>query len=150
MTIQTSGERERDVVLSFKIEADRTRVFYALSVPEYIEAWLLAPGAEDSLPVFSLITRECFCIDLYQANSLRASVQCSCHVVSADHIQYAWTQTSAAGAAETLVDIQLVSASDGCVLGLKHNGLKDTIESAWYCKMWNESLEKLCNLVRKN
>ena len=35
--------RDRDVVHSVRIQADRERVFYALSIPEYIEAWLRSP-----------------------------------------------------------------------------------------------------------
>ena len=40
------GQQERDVALSFQFKADSSRVFYALSIPEYIEAWLQAPDTE--------------------------------------------------------------------------------------------------------
>jgi hypothetical protein len=53
MTV-TTHQHEKDVALSFKIEADRSRVLYALSIPEYIEAWLQAPDTADT-NLFSIL-----------------------------------------------------------------------------------------------
>jgi hypothetical protein len=143
-------QHEREVALSFKIEADSSRVFYALSIPEYIEAWLQAPDAADTKFVFNLVGQETFGIDLYRAEALQASVHGSCCVVGANQVRYVWKTISPAGTTETLVDMHLLCASDGCVLGLKHSGFKDTVESAWCCRMWYQSLEKLCRLMGKH
>jgi uncharacterized protein YndB with AHSA1/START domain len=150
MMAMLPDQDERDVAISFKIEADSSRVLYALSIPEYIEAWLQAPDATDLQFVFNLVAQETFGIDLYRAETLQASVHGFCRVVGANQVRYIWKTTSANGTTETLVDMQLLCASSGCILGLKHSGFKDAAESAWCCEMWHQSLEKLRRLMRKN
>jgi uncharacterized protein YndB with AHSA1/START domain len=141
---------EKDVFLSRRIEAESSRVFYALSIPEYIEAWLLVPSAEDLRSVFELDSRESFHIDVYRAETFQASIRGSCCVVSASQIRYSWETTSPSGSAETLVEMQLLCAPRGCILGLKHSGFRDAVESAWHREMWFESLKKLSRLMEKN
>ena len=142
--------QEREVFLSRRIEAESSRVLYALSLPEYIEAWLLIPDAEELRLVFELVAPESFHINLYRAEALQASIRGFCCVVSASQIRYNWKTTSSAGTAETLVDMQLLCAPRGCVLDLKHSGFSDAVESAWHWEMWHQSLEKLCKLMKKS
>jgi uncharacterized protein YndB with AHSA1/START domain len=130
--------------------ADSSRVMYALSIPEYIEAWLRAPNAEESQFVFSPEEQQAFRIDLYRAEALQTSVQGSCRVLSANQVRYVWKTTSSFGTHETLVDMQLRCSSGGCILALKHSGFKDAKESAWCCKMWQQSLERLCRIMARN
>ena len=143
-------QHRNDVALAFRIEADSSRVLYALSMPEYIEAWLQAPDTEELEFVFNPVTREAFRIDLYRAEALQASIHSSCRVVNANQVRYTWKTTSPIGATETVVDVRLRRSSDGCILGLKHRGFKSTVESAWCCKMWYQSLERLGRLMKKN
>jgi hypothetical protein len=139
----------RGVSLSLKIEADSSRVFYALSIPEYIEAWLQTPDAEELQFVFNLVAAESFRIDLYRAGALQASVHGSCCVMNSNQVRYTWKRMSPFGTTETLVDMQLLGSPRGCILGLKHSGFKDAAESAWCRKMWHRSLESLCRLMEK-
>jgi hypothetical protein len=143
------GQNERDVVLSLKIEADSSRVLYALSIPEYIEAWLQAPHAEELHFVFNPISPETFRLDLYSAETLQASVHSSCSVMNSNQVRYTWKKMSPIGITETLVDMQLFCGSGACILGLRHSGFKDTAESDWCDKMWHRSLESLCRLMEK-
>jgi hypothetical protein len=140
---------ERDVVLSLKIEADSSRVLYALSIPEYIEAWLQAPDTEELHLVFNPVAQEAFRIDLYRAEALQASIHGSCTVMNQNQVRYAWKTMSPIGITETLVDMQLFCGSGACILGLRHSGFKDTAESVWCDKMWHRSLESLCRLMEK-
>ena len=48
------------VAISLRIAADRRRVFHALSIPEYIEAWLQVPDPNELLSVFDLVKQESF------------------------------------------------------------------------------------------
>jgi hypothetical protein len=139
----------RDIFLSLKIKADSSRVLYALSIPEYIEAWLQTPDAEELQFVFNLVAQEAFRIDLYRVGALQASVHGSCSVINANQVRYTWKRMSSVGTTETLVDMQLLCSSSGCILNLKHSGFKDSAESAWCGKMWHRSLEGLCRLMEK-
>jgi uncharacterized protein YndB with AHSA1/START domain len=150
MIARIPGRHERDVALSFQFKADSSRVFYALSLPEYIEAWLQAPDTDDLRLVFNQIAEETFRIDLYRGETLHARVDGSCWVVGANQVRYIWKTTSPFDTTETLVDMKLLSGSGGCVLALKHSGFNDPQESARCRRMWQESLERLCRLMEKN
>ena len=142
-------QHRNEVALAFRIEADNSRVLYALSMPEYIEAWLQAPDSEELQFVFNPVTQEAFRIDLYRADVLQASIDSACRVVNANQVRYSWKTTSPTGRTETVVDMRLRRSSGGCILGLKHSGFKSTVESAWCNKMWHQSLERLGRLMRK-
>jgi uncharacterized protein YndB with AHSA1/START domain len=144
------GQHDRDVALSFQFTADSSRIFYALSLPEYIEAWLQASDTDDLRFVFNQIAEETFRIDLYRGETLQASVDASCWIVGSNQVRYTWKTTSPIGTTETLVDMKLLSGSGGCVLALKHSGFHDPAESARCRRMWQQSLERLCRLMEKN
>ena len=144
------SEQVSDVVLSYQIEADSARVLYALSIPEYIEAWLHAPESEDVRFVFTPEGREVFRIDLYRGGVLLSSIRSSCRIVSSNQVRYTWKMDSLIGTTDTRVDIHLRCSSGGCILGLKHSGFRSSEESAWYDKMWHQSIENLCRIVSKN
>src|SRR5258705_10591435 len=109
------GQHDREVALSFQFRADSSRVFYALSIPEYIEAWLQAPDTDDLRFVFNQIAEDPFRIDLYRGQTLQASVDGSCWAVGTNQVRYIWKTTSPIDTTETLVDMKLLSGSDGCV-----------------------------------
>ena len=150
MIATVSAQHERDVALSFQFKADSSRVFYALSIPEYIEAWLQAPDTEELRFVFKQVAEETFRIDLYRGETRQASVDGSCWVVGSNQVRYIWKTTSLIDTTETLVDMKLLSGSGGCVLALKHSGFNDPAESARCRRMWQQSLQRLCRLVEKN
>jgi hypothetical protein len=144
------GQQDSNVALVFRIEAASSRVMYALSMPEYIEAWLQAPDTEGLHFLFNPVTQDAFRIDLYCAETLQTSIYSSCRVVSINQVRYIWKTAYSTGTAETVVDIRLRDSSGGCILGLKHSGFRDTIDSAWYFTMWNQSLQRLSRLMKKD
>src|SRR5260370_15333201 len=125
MIASIPGQHERDVALSFQFKADRSRVFYALSIPEYIEAWLQAPDTDDLRFVFNQVAEETFRIDLYRGETLQASVDGSCWVVGTNQVRYIWKTTSPIGATETLVDMKLLCGTGGWVPALKQSGFQN-------------------------
>jgi uncharacterized protein YndB with AHSA1/START domain len=144
------AQQVSDVVLSYRIAADPARVLYALSMPEYIEAWLTAPDPEISRFDFHPEARNAFRLDLYRGEELQSTVISSCSIVSANQVRYHWKTISPAGLAETLVEMHLRPNPGGCILGLKHSGFKDAAESAWFDRMWRQSLDRLCGLISKS
>ena len=150
MIARISSRHEKEVALSFQFKADSSRVFYALSIPEYIEAWLEAPDTDDLRFVFNHIAEETFRIDLYRGEILQARVDGSCWVVGNNQVRYIWKTASPIATTETVVDMKLLCGPAGCVLALKHSGFQDPIESARCRRMWQQSLERLCRLMEKN
>jgi uncharacterized protein YndB with AHSA1/START domain len=153
MMAMIPGQPERDVALSFQFKADSSRVFYALSIPEYIEAWLQAPNRDEDTDdlrfVFNQIAEETFHIDLYRGETLQASIDGSCWAVGENQVRYIWKTTSPSATNETRVDMKLLRGPGSCVLALKHSGFQDAAESARCRRMWQQSLERLCRLMEK-
>lgn len=141
------GSPEEDIALSFRFNADASRVFYALSIPEYIETWLQAPHAGGLHFVFNSVAQESFRVDLYRGESLQAIVHGVCRVVGANQVRYVWKITGLTGTTETLVDMKLLCDARACVLALKHSGFKDANLCVWCREMWNRSLERLSRLM---
>jgi hypothetical protein len=145
--VATSPTRKKTgVALSLRIAADLRRVVHALSIPEYMEAWLQVPDPNELLFVFDLVNRESFRISLYRAEGLHASIYGSSRV-DANRVTYIWKTTSRSHTTETLVDMQLAGSSRGCTLRLKHSGFRNRAESVWHSIMWHRSMERLCKII---
>jgi uncharacterized protein YndB with AHSA1/START domain len=149
MVVRFPEQQAWDVVASTKIETDSRRVFYALSIAEYLETWLRVPDIEELKFSVDPLAHEKFRMDIYCAELLQASIQGSCLALNKDRIKYAWKKISAGSTVETVVDIQLSCGASGCMLSLRHRGFHDTLESDWHCEMWHRSLERLRGLMGK-
>jgi len=134
-------------VVSPRIDVDARRMLYALSIPEYIEAWLEAPDADEMLR-FDFVADQRFNIAFYRAEALRASIHGSARVVRHTRVDYMWKTISANGITHTTVDLMILNRADGCVVVLNHKGFSSLEERAWHCRMWERSLEKLRRIVR--
>lgn len=139
--------RGRDtIVLSSRIEVGSRRALYALSIPEYIEAWLRAPDPEEVL-VFAFVTPVRFQVDLYREDALRASIHASAHVVNKTEVIYRWQTISPYAITHTMVNLVLCGGLDQCVVGLKHSGFSNMREQAWHYELWKRSMEKLSRII---
>jgi hypothetical protein len=138
---------ESEIVLSSPAEVDSRRMMHALSIPEYIEAWLRASDPEE-LFVFGAVTHERFHMDLYRAEARRASIHGSARVVSRNQVTYVWKTISATGIAHTAVDFRILEGHGRCIVDLKHSGFHNPADREWHRKMWVRSIDKLCSLMR--
>jgi hypothetical protein len=143
----TRGQAELDVTASVEIGAESRRVFYALTLPEYIEAWLQIPAAEKLQCSANSKAPNSFRIDVYSAEVLSANIEVSCLLLNSDRVIYLWKNTRVGNKAETVVDVRIKSSLGRCVINLSHSGFDDTEESLWHLRMWRSSLNKLCGLM---
>jgi uncharacterized protein YndB with AHSA1/START domain len=144
-----AAQSDNDVALSFRIRADCSRVFYAISIPEYIEAWFRLPVEEGLRFVFNPIAQQAFRIDLYRAEAPLGSIHSDCNIMNANQIRYTWKTRYSTDVTNTVVEMKLLSVSRGCTLTLKHSGFRDGAENTWHTKLWGLSLESLCRLMEK-
>jgi uncharacterized protein YndB with AHSA1/START domain len=137
----------RPMHLSTRVDADIRRVFYALTLPEYIEAWLHAPSA-DELLTFSRLNQERFHIDVHRNGSYRASIHVSIRQLTRTHIRYAWIAISPSAIDRTSVDLQLSSALSESCIHLTHRNLCTPSQRTWHRETWHASLNKLRAIVQ--
>ncbi|HEY4379493.1 MAG TPA: SRPBCC domain-containing protein [Acidobacteriaceae bacterium] len=139
--------RSTSVWLSLRIAADRRRIIHALSISEYIEAWLQMPESDELLFVFEPLKQESFRIQLYRAEGLHTSIYGSSSIVDGNQVTYQWKATSRGRTTESVVSVQIAETSRGCTLRLRHSGFQDWMESAWHSRLWQGSLERLSRLI---
>ena len=144
----TLEQAELDVAVSVEIEAESRRVLYALTIPEYMEAWLQMPDTEKlKCSSDSRAAPNSFHIDLYSAKAPRARIKGSCLRLDPDRIIYLWRNTCTGSTGETMVDIHLNSGPGQCTINLNHRGFCNMEESLWHSRMWHRSLDKLGRLM---
>ncbi len=146
-TAATLGQTQLNVAVSVEIEAESRRVFYALTVSEYVEAWLEIPAAEKIQCSSNPKVPNSFHIDVYSVEGPSASIEVLCLLLNSDRIIYLWKNTCFGNKAETMIDIRLKSGLGQCIVNLSHGGFGNVEESLWHSQMWRSSLNKLCRLM---
>jgi hypothetical protein len=134
-------------VTSVEAEADIWRVLYAISIPEYIEAWLQVPGI-DRIEFRSLNRSfDKFQIDLYSLDRIQGAIYASCFLSKPNRVTFRWRTDGAGNGAESIVEIRLWKHLTMCSVSLIHSGLCGSEGREWHFRMWQSSLERLRHLV---
>jgi uncharacterized protein YndB with AHSA1/START domain len=137
------------IFASVAIQAEVQRILYALSTPEYMEAWLQLPGAERIECHAEQRSFDRFRIDLFSANTRMTSIYGSCLLLKPNRVTYLWEKTCVGFRPRSLVEMTLVGSSNRCTLRLKHFGLPNREDQEWHSTMWQLSLNKLRLLMER-
>lgn len=126
------------------VNADRQRVFHALTVPEYIETWFSAPGA---LIGRTAVCRkdDCFSISYFCAESEQLRILCSYRVCRRSKLLFTWRHDNALERSSSIVKIRLEGDFTRTAVYVTHAGL-ELSDRQWHQEIWELSLEKLCKL----
>jgi uncharacterized protein YndB with AHSA1/START domain len=137
-----------EVVISIEIAADWRRVFHAITLPEYIEAWLQVPDVDriECHPEWRSLTR--FRIDPFPVNMPRRSIYGSCSLSRSDTIIYQWKGTHVDHRIQSKVEIRFNGGPQQCTLHLRHSGLVNEEERDWHSVLWERSFHTLRRVIR--
>jgi uncharacterized protein YndB with AHSA1/START domain len=138
-----------EVFASVKIEAEVQRILYALSTPEYMEAWLHFPGAERVECHSELRSFDRFRIDMFLSNKKLASIYGSCLLSKPKRVTYLWDKDSVGISYRSVVEIHILGGPNRCALKLNHRGLSNVEDREWHSTMWQQSLSKLRILMER-
>ena len=130
-----------DIFASTQIRAESSRVLQALSIPEYMEAWMQPPGIDrvEIHPDGRSFDR--FTIALFSCSARLGSICGSCHLLKPNKITYVWERDCSAG--RSLVEIWLWSYLGHCSLKLRHGQFTSRAEHDWHSSMWTCSFRRL-------
>jgi uncharacterized protein YndB with AHSA1/START domain len=141
---------ERHIVLSVTVGADKRRLFDALTLPEYREAWLSIPGSRSDCYSAASETRGVYRLDHFVEGGLEFSISGVYRVCRRSKMAFTWRKSSATSlhvsAPETLVTIRLQGAFSDTTVSLHHAGAFSPAEYRWHSEMWDLSLNKLRSL----
>jgi uncharacterized protein YndB with AHSA1/START domain len=126
------------------VKADRHRIYQALTVPEYIEAWISAPGAiEGSTEVFAGV--DFFSIGYSCIRGERYRIHCSYKVCRRGKLLFTWEHSARSDAGSSMVKIRLLGDFGRTTVLVTHVGLSLS-DQQWHEDLWKSSLGKLGKL----
>jgi len=134
---------DAEVVVSRSVNADRNRIFQALTLPEYIDAWFVAPGSVGGSTSVTM-GPDCFVVSYRLLDGGEERFVGSYKVLRRGKVQFAWRR-DAFNESSSLVKIRLQGDFGRTTVHVTHLGLHES-EQDHYTKLWETSLERLANL----
>jgi hypothetical protein len=126
------------------VNADRNRLFQALSLGEYIDAWFVAPGSVPGSTSVSMLPDR-FLIGYDLLNGGQERFVGSYKVLRRSKVQFSLRRERFQETSSSLVKIRLQGDFARTTVHLTHVGLTES-EQSWYRLLWEASLERLAGL----
>ncbi len=141
-------QRPFDIHLSAEIAAARPSLFYALTLPEYLEAWLHMPDTTGLRVTLSNDPAE-LRLDRYCTLRHIGTIFVRFNVRSKDSIRLSWRNCTGLNTSWTSVRVILRGKRRHCMLHLTHSGFRTEQERRWHHTMWANSLTDLSRLMSR-
>lgn len=137
-------ETAQAVCATRSIRADRSRLFMALTVPEYVEAWFSIPGAA---PGYTRVlgTGGGFSIRGIREENAWLRLTCTYKVCRRSKLIFTLMHAISGDMNSSLVRIRLQGDFDRTTVHVTHDGLSP-IDQPWWQSVWEVSLENLGRL----
>jgi hypothetical protein len=132
------------------VDADAHRISRALTLPEYLEAWISIPGAAPGSFTLASSQDNGYRLDHYSTHRSALTITGSylfCHLRK---MRLFWRKTSSTLSVDSIVDFRLRGNFGSSVVELRHSALASADEYAWHDALWRRSLEKLASLFRSS
>ena len=135
-----------DVLAAIKIEAECWKVLSAISIPEYIEAWVKVPEGVRIDFCHDLSSENRLCINLTSSDANRSTYG-SMLQTKPGRVTFLWKTVEATTVYPSVVDILLRDGPRKCTLRLRHIGIRSWDEKELLTKFWRLSLTNLRSLM---
>lgn len=132
------------VSASSRVNADRARIFQAITVPEYVETWFSAPGC---VPGYTrvFVRGSSFCVWGMAEGGSHFRIFCTYRVCRRSKLVFSWEREGSAMPNASLVRIRLQGDFGRTTVDVTHTGLGEP-ERQWCGDLWKASLQKLSRL----
>ena len=123
-----------------------SRIFQALTQPEYLETWIAIPGDRADSYLVARQNGSSFRLDHYRNGSQVLTIEGEYKVRRRRKMLFTWRTTGDRTNSESLVYIGLHGNFNETVLELHHRGISLPLEHTWQWEMWHESFRRLTRL----
>ena len=132
------------VEFKLSLNADRLRISQALTVPEYMEAWLHLPGKEGETRVTVSSVANSYLLAYQDGfHSARTYISATYKVVRRSKMLFTWKKHAGINSPTSLVMVKLIGDFARTTLCLSHTGLTSYEEKVWHEGLWGKSLDRL-------
>lgn len=134
--------------MSINVNADTHRICQALTVPEYLEAWIRIPDQPAGSQTLAYEHANGYRLDHSAAGCIVASIHGSYLFRHRRKMRLFWRTTRGLTCAESLVDFRLRGNFGSSILELRQTVLTPWEDCLWHRKLWQGSLQTLASLLR--
>ena len=136
----------RTVNLEFRLAADTRKIFDALTVPEYIEAWICIPGHHPECSNMTSRSAHGFQIEHHCRSGASTKITGNYRSFMRRKLSFSWRPAHGPETPDSFVEIRLHGDFERSVLRLRHFGLESEDDFNWHSALWSTSIAKLCRL----
>ena len=134
------------LLMEVSIRADIRRLFHALTVPEYLEAWMSIPGDHSGCSTIASRINEDFLVEHSCKGKREFSIAGTYSVCRRHNLTFSWRIDGNLRMPKTEVDIRLRGDFENTRLILQQSGFTSPSDCAWHRALWSASLGKLTAL----
>ena len=132
--------------LEVSIQADIRTLFHALTVPEYLEAWLSFPGEGPGSSTLAARVDDRFTIEHYREGRSSLTISGRYRAYRRRNLLFSWRVDGDLCVPDTEVEIRLRGDFENTTLSLQHKGFTSRYDYSWHAILWSTSIRKLASL----
>jgi uncharacterized protein YndB with AHSA1/START domain len=129
------------------LHGDTHRIFHAITIPEFLEAWICIPCNEQDCRSRVELSGESLAVRHICPSGRNVSIFGDFIVRRRRRLLISWRTDSFGSSPRSRVTIRLYGAFEKTLLSLHHTGFHSEDEKAWHHALWTLSLEKLTRLL---
>lgn len=134
------------ICASVRVRAETRRVFQALIVPEFVEAWLRIPDSGALWSVSSMQPCQGFVVECRGETAKTFRIAAAYTALRRRRLLICWKMERNRQLRESSVAMRLVGDFECSILSVCHTGLREFDDFVWHRRLWIESLERLAGL----
>ncbi|QNI34089.1 SRPBCC domain-containing protein [Alloacidobacterium dinghuense] len=162
--IITSSQPRREAIFETAAESDSiqplsvrssaafsvapARLFYALTIPEYIETWLTPPDSDEIRCTGNPTTGEALSIELRSNHRVTASILAEYKSISPQDLNIRWYVRSRTRTCVSQLRVAIRTVRADALLRIRHSGFANPSDWHWHQELWGLSLTKMQMLIR--
>lgn len=128
------------------VQAEVRRIAQALTLPEYLEAWICLPGRSGEPSLVASQNRNGYRLDGYSDGRVVVRIITSYCFRHQRKMRLLWRRVCDLNYSESIVDFRIRGNFSASVLELNHIGFDSAGEYLWSQELWHASLAKLGSL----
>ncbi|SPE27794.1 hypothetical protein SBA5_600036 [Candidatus Sulfotelmatomonas gaucii] len=132
--------------MTIGVNADARRIAQALTLPEYLEAWLCMPGRSMESHLVASQNPDGYRLDAYSDGRVAVRIIASYCFQHQRKMRLLWRKVCELDYTESIVDFRVRGNFGASVLELNHAGFDSADEYLWGQELWRASLAKLTSL----
>lgn len=132
--------------MTVSVGSDASRIFQALTSPEYLETWISLPGDRADSYLVAWQQSGSYRFDHYRSGRRDLIISGEYRICRRRKLLFTWKTSGDRMGSDSLVYIGLHGNFRSTILELHHRGISSFAEYTWQQEMWHRSLDRLVRL----